>query len=415
MGIPLEAIVTDEVHTQRLFGVEGMIKKRIGRVFDGSSTRLREKFLCRIGFLYGESNLFLLCERRFWLGVAVRTEGEVGTETIDACLCRAIIVTMVEDVIDADVRHRVLAELLLEHEIPDAEGLALVAPGSRGCILVLEDVASPHIAVHLHVVRTARNRVAVEHVDIIVPPKGRTKAAGRILIIDADINLMLGLIKKLTRHIRIALVNCMEVSVAEFSRPMLVELLLHFQFQTCDLRLADIFEAVEHIGGVTEFFRGFKIRMEVDIIARVVSGHVVTNRVVEEVRPHRGLLCLSFDTDVEVNGLLGLQVRIASPIPTKACTILVDGAASVHLPVVVQLAHARLGVARTDVGLEAKVGVAIDVVRNAEVCRHMRAEKAAVVETYDGREDGVVIHHPCITDGDVIFIDGCLADNDLIL
>ena len=45
----------------------------------------------------------------------------------------------------------------------------------------------------------------------------------------------------------------------------------------------------------------------------------------------------------------------------------------------------------------------------------MRAEEAAVVEAQDGREDRIVIHHPCVADHKMILVDRRLANDDLIL
>ena len=45
----------------------------------------------------------------------------------------------------------------------------------------------------------------------------------------------------------------------------------------------------------------------------------------------------------------------------------------------------------------------------------MCAEEAAVVETQDGRENRVIVHHPRIADYKMILVDRRLTDNDLIL
>ena len=361
-------------------------------------------------------SLLLLGEGQFRPCAAVRTELEVDAEAVDACLRCTVIVAVVEDVVNAEVRHRILTELLLQHEVPDAEGLRLIALRARPGVLIGEDIAARQVAVHCHVVRIACDRVAVEHVDVVVAPEGCTEAACYILVVEADVQLVLRLVEQLAGHIRIALVDGMEIGIAELARPMLVELLLYLELQPRDLCFADVLKAVEHIGRVAELLCRFEIRMEVDVVARVVGRHVVADRVAEEVHPHGGPLRLALDADVEVEGLLGLQVRVARPVPAETRTVLIDGAAAVHFPVVVELAHARLRIARTEVRLEAQVGIALDdVAREAEIRCHMCAEEAAVVETQDGRENRVIVHHPRIADHEMILVDRRLTDNDLIL
>ena len=143
--------------------------------------------------------------------------------------------------------------------------------------------------------------------------------------------------------------------------------------------------------------------------------YVVADRVAEEVHPHGGPLRLALDADVEVEGLLGLQVRVARPVPAETRTVLIDGAAAVHFPVVVEFAHARLCIARAEVRLEAQMGIALDdVAREAEIRCHMCAEEAAVVETQDGGENRIIVHHPRIADHEMILVDCRLTDNDLI-
>ena len=197
---------------------------------------------------------------------------------------------------------------------------------------------------------------------------------------------------------------------------MLVEFLLDLHLQSRDLRFADVLKAVEHVGRVAKFLRRLEIRMKVYVVARVVGGHVVANRIAEKVQPYGRLLCLALDTDIEVDRFFRLQIWIACPVPAKSCTILIDGAAAVHLPVVVEFAHTGFRIAGTEICFEAQMWVTLDdVARETEICCHMCAEEAAMVEPQNGGEYGVVVHHPRITEHEMILVDGRLTNNDLIL
>ena len=49
-----------------------------------------------------------------------------------------------------------------------------------------------------------------------------------------------------------------------------------------------------------------------------------------------------------------------------------------------------------------------------EIRRHVRAKEAAVIEADNGREDRVVVQHPCIANNKVILVGRRFTDDDLI-
>ena len=252
--------------------------------------------------------------------------------------------------------------------------------------------------------------------NVVVAPQGCTETARGILVVNADINLVPRLVEELARHVRVALVDRMEIGVTELARPMLVEFLLDLHLKASDLSLADVLKAVEHVGRVAKLLCCLEIRVKVYVVARVIGGHVVANRIAEKVQSYGRLFCLALDTNVKVDGLLRLQIRIACPVPAKSCTILIDGAAAVHFPVVVELSHTGFRIAGTEICFEAQMRVALDdIARETEICCHMCAEEAAVIEPQNGGEYGVIVHHPRIPEHEMILVDARFTNNDLIL
>ena len=71
-----------------------------------------------------------------------------------------------------------------------------------------------------------------------------------ILVGHAEIDLVLRAVEQLARHRRIALVDRMEIRIAELRRPVLVKAMVVLHLRSRDLRLADILEAVNHIGRI---------------------------------------------------------------------------------------------------------------------------------------------------------------------
>ena len=196
---------------------------------------------------------------------------------------------------------------------------------------------------------------------------------------------MLRTVKKLARHRRIALVDRMEIRIAELRRPVLVKAMVVFHLRSRDLRLADVLETVDHIRRIKPAHTSFRLGMKVHQIAREVGRHIVVDAVVERIDAVAvpAIPALALNAEIKVHGLLGLQVRIADPVVAEPRAIVIHGSACIHLPAVVQLAHPRLGVACAEVHLEALIRLAADVVRHTDIERRMRAEEIAVVDAQD--------------------------------
>ena len=287
---------------------------------------------------------------------------------------------MVEDVVYADVDHGIFTELFLHHEVPDTEALFLV-------LLVLCD---RRILFHRVVVCTVRKRIAVEHTDIVVAPELREPACLLVLVGDADVHLMCRAVEQAIRHERVALVECVEIGVAEPCVPVRPDLLPHLCLKTRDLRTSDVLEAVDHIRRTHPLGSGAELRGKVHIFPGEVDAHIVSDAVVEDARARIGVLRLALDAHVEIDRFLGPQIGIAFPPPAHACNTDTDRAAAVHLPVVPQLAHARLCIARADVRLEAEMRITSDVVRHTNAAGDVRAEEVAVIDAQDGEEHCVL-------------------------
>ena len=128
-----------------------------------------------------------------------------------------------------------------------------------------------------------------------------------------------------------------------------------------------------------------------------------------------GVLRLTLDAHIEIEGFLGLQVGIALKPPAHLCLTDADGGAAVHLPVVPELAHARLCVARADVRLEAEMRIAADVVRHADAAGEIRTKEVAVIDTQDGEEHRVLRELPCVADKEVLLVDRTAADGEALV
>ena len=107
--------------------------------------------------------------------------------------------------------------------------------------------------IRFHIITVIGNRVAVQHIDIVVGPKTSAPTAFFIFIIDADIDFVNRFIQELPRHIGVCLIDCMEPRISQFSIPVLIKSLLYFKFQSRYFSLADILKAVNHIRGIEEF------------------------------------------------------------------------------------------------------------------------------------------------------------------
>ena len=124
---------------------------------------------------------------------------------------------------------------------------------------------------------------------------------------------------------------------------------------------------------------------------------------------------LALDAEIKVHRLLGLQVRIADPVVAKTRAFVTHRSTRIHLPAVVQLAHARLRIACAEVHLEALVRLAADIVRHANIERRMCAEEIAVVNAQNRRENRVLIKLPCVLQEDVLLLDFCRTNALFVL
>ena len=168
---------------------------------------------------------------------------------------------------------------------------------------------------------------------------------------------------------------------------MTVKAVVVFRLQSRDLRPTNILEAVDHIRRQEPSAISGNFRMEVHQIASKVGRHIVPNAIVERIQTEAilAVLALPLQTDVEIDGLLRLQIGIADPIVAETCTLKPHRRTRIHLPIIVQLAHTRLRITRAEIRLKATVRFAADVVRQPEVKRRVRAEKIAVVNAQDWR------------------------------
>ena len=189
------------------------------------------------------------------------------------------------------------------------------------------------------------------------------------------------------------------------------------RFKTCDLRFADVLEAVNHIGRQEPSAISGNFRMEIHKIAREVGCHIVVNAVVESIDTIAvpAICALALIAKIEVEGLFGLQVRIANPVVAKARALKSHRRTCIHFPVVVKLPHARLGIARAEVRLEALVRLAADVVRHADIERRMRAKKAAMIDAQNWRKQRISIDLPCVLQKYILLLNLYTADRQSVL
>ena len=112
-------------------------------------------------------------------------------------------------------------------------------------------------------------------------------------------------VEQAIRHERVALVDGVEVGIAETGVPVRTDLLPYFRLKSRDLCSADVLEAVDHIGRTHPLGSGAELRRKVHVFAREVDAHIVTDAVVEDANTRIGILRLALDAHVEIDGLLG--------------------------------------------------------------------------------------------------------------
>ena len=322
-------------------------------------------------------------------------EFHIHAEAERAVMIGAIVVLMVEEVVHPCVDGEVLADVLLDEQVPNAETLFTV-------LAALADVVARAILFKQVV---CLDGVAVEHPAEEAAPERRTPAVCIVLVVDTDIEFMRRAIEQAVRQIIIARIDCVQVGIAELCTPVLVELVLDLCLDPRELCLADVAEAVDAVGDVAETLA---VEVEVHELTREVVGHIVRDLVVEHTDLAVGMFVLSLESEIDVERFLGLQIRIADPVPAE----MICARAAVHLPVVEQLAEPRLAVARADVRLEP--AVFRKHVCHAEVKRCVRPEAVAVVDAQDGREDGLRRDLPAVLYIGVGLCEICFADQQLV-
>ena len=150
---------------------------------------------------------------------------------------------MIEDIIHAEVHQRSRLHLLLQEHIPAAEALQLIGLLSLFGEFVFR-LARRFI---VHKVTVIGDGISVQHVHIVVAPEGKPNPAMPIFIREAEINLVLRFIQQLPRHILVAPIDRMQVSMPELPGEMIVNRTRKLRFHPRDFRLADILETVNHI------------------------------------------------------------------------------------------------------------------------------------------------------------------------
>ena len=207
---------------------------------------------------------------------------------------------------------------------------------------------------------------------------------------------MLRLVQQLPRHIGVALVDGMEIRIAQLTGPMIIEAMLHLRLQPRDLGFADILEAVDHIGRNHPLPLIAYAGIEIHQIACEIGRHIVPDAVVKKVQPRHRRSRFPLYAYIKVKGFFRPQPRIAGPVIAQLAQIKADGHAGVHFPVVVELAHARFRIARADIGLEPPARLPPQHMGHAQVEGQRRAEQAAVIEAQYGRQRRVLIELPRI-------------------
>ena len=351
-------------------------------VYSFSPCPLRRQYSGVLHFCPGRG----LCRRFFRRG---GTELHIHAQTVESVLIGPVVVAIVEEVVDAYVRRKVFTELFLDHKIPNTEGFAAVVrvlffPFSRIGIKIGGRIG-------------IGNRIAVQHVNIVISPESRLPAVLFIFIVQADIHFMLRPVQKLSRHVGIALIDGMEPGVSQLGRPAAVKAVLHFRFDARDFSLADILKRIQPIQ--TQGTVRIQIRTEVNKLSDKIRRHIVINDIVKDGSPGKSLLIFSFNAYIEIQRFLRFQIRIAHPVPA----VMAAAGGTVHFPVIIEFTQSRLGVARPDIGLQTAVRVAAQVAGHAELCRKAAAEFIAVIEAQDRSKYRIVIDLPCILDKKVTF------------
>ena len=314
---------------------------------------------------------------------------------------------MVKDIIDAHINERIFIYLFLNHNVPETESLPFIGFFIEDSRITVQYVGP--------IVGTVYERIAVEHIDIVITPNAAAPAALFIFVRKTDIDFMHRFIQELPRHGRIALIHGMKIGIADFCRPVLAEFLPHFRFQSRNFRLADVFKAVNHIGSTLILLITAQVWRKIHQSSRIVHGHVVLNTVMENSQAGIGVFIFSFNTHIEVQRFFGTQVRITGPIPTELGITDADRIAGIHLPVVPKLAHARFRISRADIRLKTAMSIVFNIMRHADISGYIAAEQTAVVISQRRHDDSIFIYLPHIGDEYIFLVYLATADGDTLI
>ena len=225
-------------------------------------------------------------------------------------------------------------------------------------------------------------------------------------------------VEKFARHVVLCriLVDGVQVGIAELRRPMRAEPMIQLRLDPRDRDIAQIAERVEPItrAGIRRADapgRRGGIHPQIQIVPAEIVRQIVLDAVVKDAHARKGVLRFPLEGQRQICGFLRPQIRVADPVPAGRML----AHCRIHLPVVVELTHARLCIARSQIHLEAAVGIAADIVRHADARRDMAAEKTAVIEAHDGRKNGIAVILPCIQQIRMPFLDLRLADGQRVL
>ena len=278
MGVPPQLIVADEKDADGSIDIERTPEESL------QNSSLLFSHRCSAA---GEAAVFR----------AAGVELKIRAETIDTFLCRTVIVTVVEDIVYTDIDHGIITELFLQQEIPNAKCLFLID------MLLIHACTIQNIR---PVVFPVRQRIAVEHVDIVIAPELCAPSGLLILVGDANIDLVLRAIEQAPRHQRIGFVDGVQIGIPQTRVEMRSDLLPHLCLQSRDLRPADVLKAVNHIG-CTHPLRGrAELGREVHELPCKVYRHIVADAVVKEPDSREGVLRLSLKAHINVDRFFGL-------------------------------------------------------------------------------------------------------------
>ena len=189
-------------------------------------------------------------------------ELHIHAEAEHAVVIGTVIVLMVKEIVDSCIDGEVLADILLDEEVPDAEALFTV-------FAALADVVARAV-LFKQIVRL--DRVAVEHAAEEAAPERRAPAVRLILVVDTDIEFMRRAIEQTARQIIVARIDRVQIGIAKLCAPVLVKLVLNLCLNPRELCLADVAEAVDAVGHVAE---APPMEVEVHELTCEVVGHIV--------------------------------------------------------------------------------------------------------------------------------------------